>query len=372
MNLQKLRRQQVRETKPIGRGLRQGQTEGLSGSLALEATAGLEQVVIKDLSLDKGGQTEVAFEAAERARARFEVRPFPLQAVVIGFFKEGQIDSMGVGQDLQVTQGTGITPQAVGEDFGVFQLGTAVIGHRQSIACGLSVTTGREVVAQIKIVAGQIGQPKPPFMAPAAKLSFIGQQARFPADLGRQGEGALVGQQKGGLVAPAGNSVMRDLDAEQVLQGGHDRRSWQGPQKGEVESQRYRGWREAHARPTEDRLNLAGNEADLLGVDHRVEARLAGPGQVDFVSAMAVSAGAIAITAKAPAIGQNLENAHGGTTAGAVDLRILAGARMTAQHKLTMTGDTLTAIALQPAGRIVPKAMDRTAATRAMNCNQLL
>jgi hypothetical protein len=90
------------------------------------------------------------------------------------------------------------------------------------------------------------------------------------------------------------------------------------------------------------------------------------------VSAMAVSAGAIAITAKAPAIGQNLENAHGGTTAGAVDLRILAGARMTAQHKLTMTGDTLTAIALQPAGRIVPKAMDRTAATRAMNCNQLL
>jgi hypothetical protein len=27
----------------------------------------------------------------------------------------------------------------------VFQLGTAVIGHRQSIACGLSVTTGRRL-----------------------------------------------------------------------------------------------------------------------------------------------------------------------------------------------------------------------------------
>ena len=53
MNLQQLRRQQARETKSIRRGLRQGKTQGLSGSLALEANAGLEKVVIKDLRLDK-------------------------------------------------------------------------------------------------------------------------------------------------------------------------------------------------------------------------------------------------------------------------------------------------------------------------------
>jgi hypothetical protein len=59
---------------------------------------------------------------------------------------------MGVGRDLQVTQGTGIAPPAVGEDFGAFQLGTGVAGHGQRVAGGLSVTTRREVVAQIEMI----------------------------------------------------------------------------------------------------------------------------------------------------------------------------------------------------------------------------
>lgn len=76
----------------------------------------LEAVVVEDLAFDKSHLSEVGFEASEGLRPDVEVRPFPLQGVVVRRLEEGQVADVAVQIEFEVAHGGGIAGESIGEE----------------------------------------------------------------------------------------------------------------------------------------------------------------------------------------------------------------------------------------------------------------
>ena len=332
---------------------------------AAEMRAGLEGVVIDDLSFDESHLAEIGLEASERSGADVEVGPFALEGVVVGLLEEGLVDEMFVGRDIKIAQSADVAPEAVGEEVGLLPLGREAIGHGQGVAGSLGIAARGEVSSEDQVVVTAVGHPEPAFVASNLALGLIEEEARLsPVFLGDLEElGAFLREEEGGLVAPAGDGVVGDRELIDIAQRGDDRRRGLSAEEGEVERQGGGGGRELHAVPVEGGEDLALDEADLPGIGHRVERLLPGQGDVDLVGASFVAARLIAVAAKAQGVGEDLEDAHARAALRAHHLRVLARPGRFLGDELSAARRIPAPVALKARGRVFAEPIQIAAAT---------
>lgn len=368
-----LRSQETTEQHPVRRRFGQLDSQRFCGSDAFEFGTGFKDVVVDDLSLDEGGQSQVTLEASEGSGSGFEVGPLALQGVVVGVLEERFVDQVLFGVDADVLEGADVTPETVGEDFGFSHFGGGVIGHGKGVACGLGIPSGGEVVTEVGVVARDVDEPQPPLSSHALELGFVGKESGFSAPfLGDDGElAAFVSQQEGGFVTPACDGVVRDLHVVEVAEGIGHGGGGHGAEEGEVEGEGGGGGRELHPVPMEEELYLSADEADVFGVHHQVEGFGAGQGDVDLVSAAAIPFCVMPVAAESQGIAEVLEDAHVGPAFRTDDLGILADSRWALRNELSPTSKVLAAIPLQPPVRVTTETIDLTATPGTPNINTI-
>jgi len=320
--------------------------------------------MIKDLTFGEGGQAEIAFESSEGPGAGLEIGPLSFQAVVVGLLEERLDDAMTVFGDTDILQGTDVAPQAIGENLGLFHLWGMVQSHEEGIARGLRVAPRGEVMSEVDIVSGDIGQPEPSFVSPTLELSFIGEDAGFSAPFfGDDGEGsAFFSKEEGGLVTPSGDGVVGDVDAEDIVKSGDDSGSGHGTEEGEIESECDRGGREFHFAPVEHGVDFPSDESDLLGFEDGVEGVPSGEGDVDFVSTFPFPFGVVAIASETESVTQVFEDGHVGAAFGTDDFGIFADAWGSSRDELMAAGGVFATVSLGLGLRIATIAVDVSAA----------
>jgi hypothetical protein len=357
--------QELDESRPVGGGIRESGSEFLSRGFPTETGAGLEEIVIHDLRFDEGGQADIALESSKGTGATLEVGPLSFQTIVVRLLEEGAVHEVTIGINPEVIEGTDVAPEAVGENLGLLHVGRMMIGHGESVAGGLGVTSGGEIMSEVSVIARDVREPEPPLLAVGLELGFIGQDAGFsPAFLGNNGKlAAFFREEEGGFVTPPGDGVVGDLDLEEIAEGVNDAGCGHGADKGEIEGDGDGGRREFHSVPVEGRLDPALNEADLTGIEDRVEGVFAGEGDVDFVSAAEIPFGSVAIAAKTESITQMFKDAHIGAALGADHLGVFPGFGRTLGDKLASADGILAPVALEAGIGIPAKAMDLSTAT---------
>ena len=358
--------QESAQAHPVVWRVWEAQPEGLCGSLAMKRHTGFEEVMIDDLGLKEGAQAEVAFEATEGTRAGFEVGPFAFEPVVIGLFEEGTVDQVSVWADTEIAEGAAVAPEAVGKDIGVFQSWRGAEGHGEGVACGLGVAAGGEVVAQVDVIARDIGEPEPAFLSAPLELSFVGEETGLSAAFfGQHAQFcALIGEQEGGLVRPSGDGIVGEMDVEHVTQGCDDGGGGHGSKEREVKGKGDSGGAENHLVPVEHGLDLVLDEADLFGVGDEIEAAAARQGEVDLVGAAFWAFEAVTVASEAEGIGEAFEDAHVGAAFGTQELRVLFDARRAAGYELAPAAGILAAIALQARTGVFSEAKHVAATAR--------
>jgi len=354
--------QESREPHPVGRCVGQWDAEFLSGSLAFEAGAGVEEVVVDDLGLNEGDETQVAFESTEGPGATLEVGPFTFKGVVVDVFEEGLIDEVAMFLDAEVAESANIAPEPVCEHIGLLHVGRMMVSHGEGVTRRLGIAPRGDVVSEVGIIARDVGEPEPAFLAVAFELGLVGEDSGFsPGFLGNHSElSALLSEKKGRLMTPSGDGVMGDLDPIEFEERLHDPGSRHGLEEREVKGNRDGGGGEFHLVPMEDGLNDPLDDPDILGFEDQVKGLLAGQGDVDFVSASAVSLGAITVAPEAKGVTENLEDSHVGTALGTDHFGILPRPLGPSGNELAPTVRILASIALQVRNGIAPEAMNWT------------
>lgn len=350
--------QKAHELEPVVGRLRDRDAQRLVGRLPVEMGTGLEDIMIGDLGFNEGHLSEVALESAEGSGTGVEVGPFAFEGVVVGILEEGFVDEMLLGIDLEIAEGTAVTPQAVGEDLGVFPRGREGERHGEGIAGGLGVTARGEVAPQVEVISAAVGHPKPAFVPADLSLGFVDVESGFSSFLLRDFEQLVtrIGEQESRLVTPSRDGVMGDGELIEIAQGGHDGRSGHGPEEGEVERQGDGGRSEFHARPVKRGDDAVVDEAHLARFGDEVKRVLARERDVDLVGAIAFAASGVAVTAEAQAIREDFEDAHVGPTLGADELGILSRSWGSSGHELAATG--LAPQALQARPGVLPEPVE--------------
>ena len=358
-----LRSQESREPHPVVGGIGELDSQGLGRSEASEAGAGFKEIMIDNLGFGEGGQTEVAFETSEGSGSGFEKGPFAFELVVVGVFEEGSVDQMAFWLDAEILECADIAPQSVGKDLGLLHLWRGMIGHGEGVAGGLSVASGGEIVAEVRIVSGDISEPKPSFFSSAFEAGLVSEDTWFsPAFLGHDGEWcAFVGEEKSGFMTPSGDGVVGDLDLEEVSKCFDNARSGHGLEEGEIEGESDGGGGEFHFVPVKERLDFALDETDLFGFKNKIESFLSGQGDVDFMGAFAIALGIVPVTPESQGVAEMFENAHVRATFGAKDFGVFSLAGGAAWDKLAVAARVFAPIALHLPTRIETESMDVSA-----------
>jgi hypothetical protein len=355
----------MEEPCPVGGGIGESDSKLLSGCFPTEAGAGLEEIVIHDLRFDEGGQADVALESSKGTGSALEVGPLSFEAVVVGFFKEGAVDEVAIGVDAEVVEGADVAPEAVGENFGLLHVGRMMVSHGEGVAGGLGIASGGEVMSEVSVIARDVGEPEPALVAVGLELGFVSENPGFtPGFLGDNGEfGAFFREEECGFVSPPGDGVVGDFDLVEIAKSLNDAGCWHGAEKGEVEGNGDSGRREFHSIPVENRLDFSLDQADLAGLEHRIEGLFTGERDIDFVGTPAIALGSVAITSKTQSIAQMLEDAHIGTTLGADDFGVFPRPRRALGDKLAPAGGVLAPVALEAGVGVPAESKDLSTAT---------
>jgi len=243
-------------------------------------------------------------------------------------------------------------------------MGRGSISEGEGISGCLALASGREVVSEVGIVARDVGEPEPSFLAAPFELGFAGEDSGLsPALLGQEAEFVtLIGQEEGGLAAPSGDRVVGNVYPVEVTKRGDHRGGRHRTEEGEVKCQGHSGRRELHFAPMENRLEFPFDQTNLFGVGDQVEGILARHRGVDLVSTLPIPFGPMAVALEPEDVAEVFEDARIGSALGADDPGILAVSGRVTRRELVPTVQVFATESPKPPARILIESVNLVAA----------